>query len=83
MRFVDVAPFVAVLIIGFAAGRLLPGRWPWACLVFPAAHLFVSIASGRAGDDLWSYVIPINAILAALTVGGMFVGRLRRRNLYK
>jgi hypothetical protein len=78
MRFVDVAPFFVAMLIGVAAGCLLR-RWAWACLAFPLTHLLVSVLTGRAGEDLFTYVVPVNAVLGLVTVVGVVLGRLLRK----
>lgn len=80
MGFVDVAPFVVVFFVGLASGRFLHGRWAWAGLVLPLLHLVVSIMTGRAGDDLLTYVIPINAFLLGIAAGGIVAGRAWRHS---
>ncbi len=79
MHFVDVAPFFVAVLIGVAAGCLFRGRWAWACLAFPLTHLLVSVLTGRAGEDLFTYVVPVNAVLGLVTVVGLVLGRLLRK----
>jgi hypothetical protein len=79
---VDVAPFLVVLLIGVLAGRSLSGSVAWlAAVAPPVAHFALSVFTGRAGDDLLSYVVPVNLLLLGLAVLGLFSGRaIRRRN---
>lgn len=82
MAVVDVAPFVVLLLIGVLAGRFLTGPVAWlAALAPPVAHFALSVLTGRAGDDLFSYVVPMNLLLLGLAVLGLFGGRAlgRRR----
>lgn len=81
MAVVDVAPFVVVLVIGVLAGRFLTGSVAWlAALTPPVAHFALSVLTGRAGDDLFSYVVPVNLLLLGLAVLGLLGGwALRRR----
>ena len=76
MSAVDVGPFIAVLIVGLVCGRFVRSRRAWAvALALPAAHFVLSVVTGRADEDLFSYVIPINAALACLAAVGVVLGR--------
>ncbi len=80
MSLVDVAPFVAVFVVGLFFGRMIRGRAAWAVgLALPVGHFLLSIATGRAGDELFSYVIPVNAVLLVIAAVAVLVGRSWRR----
>ncbi len=81
MAVIDVAPFAVFLLVGGVAGRFLPGSAAWVlALSLPVAHFGLSLLTGRAGDDLLSYVVPVNLLLLGLAVLGLLGGRsLRRR----
>ncbi len=81
MAVVDVAPFVVFLLVGVVAGRFLSGSIAWfLALSLPVAHFGLSLLTGRAGNDLLSYVVPVNLLLLAIAVLGLLGGRsLRRR----
>ena len=80
MAVIDVAPFVAFLLLGVLAGSLLPGLAAWLlALAPPLAHFGLSVLTGRAGDDLLSYVVPVNLLLVGLAGSGVLVGRALRR----
>ena len=81
---VDVAPFVAFILVGALAGRFLPTSAAWLiALVLPVAHFGVSVFTGRAGEDLLSYVVPVNLVLLALAVLGLLAGRARHRRRHR
>lgn len=80
MAVIDIAPFVACLLVGAVAGRFLPGSAAWLLALFPpVAHFALSVLTGRAGDDLLSYVVPVNMLLLGLAVLGLLGGRALRR----
>jgi len=77
---VDVAPFVVFLVVGAVAGRFLSGSAAWLVALFPpAVHLGLSVVTGRAGEDLFSYVVPVNLLLLGLAALGLLAGRALRR----
>lgn len=72
---IDVGPFIVVFVVGVLCGRLIASRVAWAAaLALPAAHFILSVVSGRVGDDLFSYVIPINIALGFWPVLGSSSG---------
>lgn len=81
MAVIDAAPFVGFLLVGAAAGRFGPWSAAWLLALFPpVAHFGLSVLTGRAGDDLLSYVLLVNLPLLGLAVLGLLGGqRLRRR----
>ncbi len=81
MNVIDIAPFGVFLLAGVICGRWVAGSWAWVIgLGLPVAHLVLSVVTGRAGDDLFSYVLPVNAALLGFGVLGILAGRsLRRR----
>lgn len=80
---VDVAPFVVFLLVGAVAGRFLPGSAAWLLALFPpVAHFGLSVLTGRAGDDLLSYVLPVNLLLLGLAILGLLGGRALRRRTH-
>ncbi len=77
---VDVAPFVVVLLVGAGAGRFVPGSAAWfIALLPPVAHFALSVLTGRAGEDLLSYVVPVNLVLLGLALMGLLSGQALRR----
>ncbi len=79
MNVIDIAPFGAFLLVGVVSGRWVAGSW--ACLIglaLPVAHLVLSVVTGRAGDDLFSYVLPVNAALLGSGALGVLAGRSLR-----
>ena len=85
MGLVDIAPFIVVFLLGAAAGRLFSGRLVWlVALALPILHFALSVLTGRAGDELFTYVLPANVALGVLAVVGVFAGQWlsghRRRN---
>jgi hypothetical protein len=82
MSATDVGPFIIVLVVGVLCGRLIARRVAWVvALALPAAHFVLSVVTGRAGDDLVTYVIPINIALGCLAAVGAILGRLWRRSV--
>ncbi len=82
MAATDVAPFIAVFIVGAVAGRLIAGRLAWVvALAFLVAHFLLSVGTGRAGDELFAYVVPVNIVLLVLAAFGAGVGRAARRSV--
>lgn len=80
MAVVDVAPFAVFVLVGAVAGRFLPGSAAWLLALFPpVAHFGLSVLTGRAGDDLLSYVVPVNLLLLGVAVLGLLGGRALRR----
>ncbi len=80
MAAVHLAPFFVVFLVGFVCGRLLPSNAAWfIALALPAAHFIVSVVTGRAGEDLLTYVVPVNLALLGLAGTGALIGRAWRR----
>ena len=73
---IDVGPFIATFVIGVLCGRFVASRTAWVVAFgLPVAHFVLSAATGRAGEDLFSYVVPINIALAFAAGVGVAVGR--------
>lgn len=80
MSVVDVAPFAVVFLVGLFCGRVLRGWLAWAVgLALPVGHFLLSVATGRAGEELVSYVIPVNVVLLVVAGVGVLSGRYWRR----
>ena len=76
MSLVDLAPFFVVFLVGAVAGRLLAGRLAWSvALIVPVVHVALSIATGRANEDLVAYVVPVNLLLLGMAIFGLLGGR--------
>lgn len=82
MTVIDVAPFIVAFIVGVLCGRFIASGLAWVVAVaLPTAHFVLSVVTGRAGEDLLSYVIPINAALACAAAAGVVLGRLWLRTV--
>lgn len=80
MAAIDLAPFFVVFLVGLGCGRLLPRNAAWlVALTLPVAHFLVSVVTGRAGEDLLTYVVPVNLGLLGLAGAGVLIGRSWRR----
>ena len=80
MSATDIVPFFAFFLAGAASGRFVPGRPAWVIgLALPVAHFMLSIVTGRASEDLLTYVVPVNLILLGLAASGVLLGRSWRR----
>ncbi len=77
---VDVAPFAVVFLVALFCGRVMRGWVAWLLgLALPLGHFVLSIATGRAGDDLLSYVVPVNVVLLVIAGVAVLLGRSWRR----
>lgn len=84
MSLLDIAPFFVVFLVGVAAGHLLAGRWAWSVALFvPVMHFALSIVTGRAKEDLFAYVVPVNLVLLGLAIIGLLGGRWLRGRRHK
>ncbi len=79
MSLVDFAPFFVVFLVGAVAGRLLAGRLAWSvALIVPVVHFALSIVTGRANEDFFAYVVPVNILLLGIAIIGLLSGRWLR-----
>lgn len=80
MAVLHLSPFFVAFLVGFGCGRLLPRNAAWLpALALPAAHFVVSVVTGRAGEELLTYVVPVNLALFGLTGAGVLIGGAWRR----